>query len=281
MARVREVILRTAPPSPHTYSNIGEALALNPSKVVVDSVYLKESHAQDAAFRVNADKRPDLPADTYFGIWSFDPDATDPVPARADDGEKYTVGSEQRGRFELLVGLKTAEPDAWRETIAMHASRKVSPYARQAEVLAGEPGEIRIKDVPEGPESYTSMEAALAMNPTALVVDGVYPKDFPVETVEEDGEQVTRRRPFTPEEVAENRGKAENAAYLLNCGDRKKWPADTYWGSWGPEVDEEGNPTGRFELRVGLKEHMPEGWRKTVETAGSRRRRRASKVQTD
>lgn len=148
---------------------------------------------------------------------------------------------------------------------------------------------VFLRDVPKGPSSYTSKEAALIANPEMVVADAVFPK----------GKMES----------------AKNAAFRVNSGGREEYGSDEFFAIWeyakdvvlrvnpgsgersveflgferdGEVIGEDGKSIGKAEtvlarenverggwvLLIGLQPHVPEGWSETVNGPGSGRRRR-------
>jgi hypothetical protein len=293
MARVQDVILRTASAGPRSELTAQEMLSKKPGMTVVAGVFLDEQQAMRAAYRVNSGRDPEWPATAYYAAWGFEGQATDPVPEKDPDGERRSVSDDRPGRWELLIGLRDQCPRDWEPLVREHGSRRKSPYGPLTGLTVTEPTKPRLRKPPKATEAanYATARDALTGNPTMVVLDAIFPALFPEEevteiVVDDNGEEysqvvmdvetgnpVTRRRPLTAEERARAQNSAEKAAYGLNCGHRVKWPSETYYAYASPEVDTEtGKPTGRHEVLVGLREYMPEGWREVVSRAGARRR---------
>lgn len=110
---------------------------------------------------------------------------------------------------------------------------------------------VLLRPVPPGPGEYSKPIEALEANPTEVVVDANFP----------------------------SQKAAEAAAFRINSGKRKDWPSSRYYGIYAFNAEAVGDPEdggsaemGRWELLVGIKDHMPEVWRKVVEAPGSRKR---------
>ena len=116
MARVHDIQLREIPPGPNQYASKKDALAANPRTTVVDAVFGSKRSVEDAAFRVNGNKRADWPSDEYYAIWAFNPASK----ARVKSGENPKTA----GRWELLIGLKECAPEEWLHVINAPGSRK-------------------------------------------------------------------------------------------------------------------------------------------------------------
>ena len=96
---------------------------------------------------------------------------------------------------------------------------------------------------------------ALRLSPDSLVVDNSYPR----ETYEE------------------SLRSAKSAAYVVNSGERKAWPRDTYYAIWRTvevtpdEGDEDSGKDNRVvQLLIGLRSHIKPEWEAAVNRAGSR-----------
>ena len=91
-----------------------------------------------------------------------------------------------------------------------------------------------------------SQKQALELAPDSLVVDNSYNR----ETAEASLRSV------------------KSAAYQVNVGQRKAWPKDKYYAIWRQNPD---NPNV-YQLLIGLRENIKEGWADIVNRAGSRRK---------
>lgn len=119
---------------------------------------------------------------------------------------------------------------------------------------------VLLRPVPPGPGEYSKPIEALEANPTEVVVDANFP----------------------------SQKAAEAAAFRINSGKRKDWPSSRYYGIFAYNAEAVGEPgdggpagMGRWELLVGIKDHMPEVWRKVVEAPGSRKREADGSDSTD
>lgn len=151
---------------------------------------------------------------------------------------------------------------------------------------------VFLRDVPKGPSSYTSKEAALVANPEMVVADAVFPKD--------------------------KMESAKNAAFRVNSGGREEYGSDEFFAIWeyakdvvlrtkpeggersveflgferdGQVIGEDGSSIGEAEavlsrenverggwvLLIGLQPHVPEDWTETVNAPGSRKRKRGTR----
>lgn len=110
--------------------------------------------------------------------------------------------------------------------------------------------DVRLRKPTPGPDHPGSPKEMLHANPTEVLVIGDY----------------------------STKHSAREAAGRVNLGQRAEWPCDVYYAAWGFNDD-----TNRWELWVGLRSHMPEGWRKFVDgrpAARGPRRRTASPKET-
>lgn len=122
--------------------------------------------------------------------------------------------------------------------------------------------EVIMIEVPEVParrkrkETRSSVlekkKTALANAPRGLIVDSVY----------EGG--------GSPAKAEQS---ARNAAYQVNAGERKEWPAESFYGVY--RESPEANEAGVWQLAIGLREHMHPDWAEFVGRAGSRKRKKA------
>lgn len=99
------------PPGQGVYTTKLQALAVDPTKTVVDARFDTLKAAEDAAFRVNSGQRKDWPNDKYYG--AFDYDIAD---------ESIEGGS--AGKWLLLIGLREHAPAGWEPVINAPGSRK-------------------------------------------------------------------------------------------------------------------------------------------------------------
>jgi hypothetical protein len=97
---------------------------------------------------------------------------------------------------------------------------------------------VEMRQPTPGPGLPRSPKEALHANPTEVLVVGKY---------------TTKRS-------------AREAAGRVNLGARAEWPNHTYYAAWGFNDDK-----NQWEMWVGLRSHMPEGWRKFVEGYPKRR----------
>lgn len=116
MARVQEVRLRKVPPGPGEYTSKREALEAKPEEVVVDAEFSTQKSVEDAAFRVNSNKRKEWPSDRFYACWAYNAEADGDTE---DSGPMETVG-----RWELLIGVKAHMPEVWRKVVEAPGSRK-------------------------------------------------------------------------------------------------------------------------------------------------------------
>lgn len=116
--------------------------------------------------------------------------------------------------------------------------------------------EVIQRDLPAGPDSYGSKEAALAAEPDKPIVDAQFA----------------------------TRAQAKNAAYRINGGEREEWPRDKYFAIFAlnpepGEPDEHGNVEDLWELLILPRTlPVPDAWVKEVNAPGSRRKRRGGSV---
>lgn len=161
---------------------------------------------------------------------------------------------------------------------------------------------VYLRTAPKGPSSYTSKEAALVANPTMLVADAAFPKDrqesvknaafrvnsggrgewsnseyFAVWEYAKD--IVLRVKPGDSDAAVEVIGFAQGEE--AQGGDGKKATVSTVIGEDGNPAGkledilrEEGVETGGWVMLIGLQPNVPEGWEKTVNAPGSRKRKR-------
>lgn len=121
--------------------------------------------------------------------------------------------------------------------------------------------DVVLRKPPMRPGEYATQKEALEANPKDTVVDAV----------------------FSSEQSA------REAAFRVNGGERKKWPSDRYYAIWDYNKDAdgdtedggEGDMIGRWELLIGIKEHMPKGWVSVVNAPGSRKGRGSTSDASD
>lgn len=110
--------------------------------------------------------------------------------------------------------------------------------------------EVIQREMPAGPNQFSSKESALAAEPDKPIVDAYFA----------------------------TRTQAKNAAYRVNGGERGEWPMDRYAAIFAPnpspkaDVDEEGLVEDAWELLIIPRTHVPEAWMKEVNAPGSRRK---------
>ena len=146
---------------------------------------------------------------------------------------------------------------------------------------------VYLMDAPEGPQSYTSKEAALAASPNQLVADAAFPSN--------------------------KLASVKNAAFRVNSGGRGEWSNEKFFAIWkyskdvvlksksdesdgsvdvigfveGKEViTDDGTSAGLLEdllkegsveqggwvLLIGARPNIPAGWEGVVSAPGSRKR---------
>lgn len=125
MARVRDVVVRDAPDGPPgqgVYTTKLQALAVDPTKTVVDARFDTLKAVEDAAFRVNSGQRKDWPNDKYYAAFDYD---------IADE----SIEGSSAGKWLLLIGLREHAPVGWEPVINAPGSRKRRKSAKaEAEV---------------------------------------------------------------------------------------------------------------------------------------------------
>lgn len=117
MARVHDVQLREVPAGPEEYATKKEALEARPQEVVVDAYFGTQRSVEEAANRVNGNRRAEWPSRRYYAAWKFNPEATGAVG-------KSDKASSEPGRWELLIGIRDYMPEGWRKVVESATTRK-------------------------------------------------------------------------------------------------------------------------------------------------------------